>query len=218
MAKPATNPTPKNTKEKLITTATDLIWRDSYNAVSVDEICKQAGVQKGSFYHFFPSKADLALASMEWCIQEAILQYDEIFSIRHAPLERLTLLADHIYEKQQEKLQELGHVCGCPLMSLGSELAGKDSGIAERINDICQLKLAYYESVLKDLIRDDLIDKDTNIKIKAEEIFALIVGQLLLARIKNDLGFIKNDLKRAMIDLIGLTQKEGQKDKKSLTV
>ena len=31
-------------------------------AVGVDEICRQAGVHKGSFYHFFPSKQALILA------------------------------------------------------------------------------------------------------------------------------------------------------------
>ncbi len=192
------------TKQKLIKTATDLIWRDSYGSISVDEICSTAGVQKGSFYHFFPSKAGLALTSMEWCIEEAIVQYDEIFSIRHSPVERFTLLADHIYEMQREKQQELGHVCGCPMMTLGSELAGKDPEIARKIQEICNLKLAYYESVLKDLVDQGVIEKNINIKIKAEEIFALIVGQLLLARIKNDLSFIQNDLKRAIMDLIGM--------------
>lgn len=52
---------PTNTKTKLIETATDLIWRDSYGSVSVDDICAQTGVKKGSFYHYFPSKAHLAL-------------------------------------------------------------------------------------------------------------------------------------------------------------
>jgi len=31
-------------------------------AVRVDEICRQTGVHKGSFYHFFPSKQALGLA------------------------------------------------------------------------------------------------------------------------------------------------------------
>ena len=36
----------KDTKLRLIETATDLIWRDSYGSVSVDGICKQAKVNK----------------------------------------------------------------------------------------------------------------------------------------------------------------------------
>ena len=34
-------------------------------AVGVDEICRPAGVHKGSFYHFFPSKQALVLAVLD---------------------------------------------------------------------------------------------------------------------------------------------------------
>jgi TetR/AcrR family transcriptional repressor of nem operon len=51
---------PTGTRQKLIDTATDLIWTSSYGSVSVDDICHTAGVKKGSFYHYFPSKHDLA--------------------------------------------------------------------------------------------------------------------------------------------------------------
>jgi len=43
------------TKQKLLETAMELIWVSSYGSVGVDDICKRAGVSKGSFYHFFPS-------------------------------------------------------------------------------------------------------------------------------------------------------------------
>ena len=37
------------TKEKLLETATLLIWQSSYSNVGVNEICQQAGVTKGAF-------------------------------------------------------------------------------------------------------------------------------------------------------------------------
>ena len=49
-------------KEKLLHVAFDLIWQHSYGSVSVDDICERADVKKGSFYYFFPSKSDLAVA------------------------------------------------------------------------------------------------------------------------------------------------------------
>ena len=41
-----------------------LVWEESYGAVTIDDICQRAGVKKGSFYYFFDSKADLAVASL----------------------------------------------------------------------------------------------------------------------------------------------------------
>src|SRR5512138_1338390 len=52
-------------KEKLLDVAFELIWDNSYGGVSVDQICERAGVNKGSFYHFFGSKADLAVAAYQ---------------------------------------------------------------------------------------------------------------------------------------------------------
>ncbi len=195
---------PTDTRAKLIETATELIWSESYNAVSVDEICKKAGVQKGSFYHFFPSKAHLALATMDSCMQETKAKYDDIFSAARPPMERFTLMAQHIIDQQKEISAQLGHVCGCPFATLGSELAVKDAEISEKITSICASKTAYYESALRDLAAAGQLDMDTDIELKASEIFAFIIGQLIMARIKNDLGFIENNLERALFDLIGL--------------
>ena len=52
-------------REKLLQVAFDLIWKQSYGSVSVDDICERAEVKKGSFYYFFPSKSDLAVAAYE---------------------------------------------------------------------------------------------------------------------------------------------------------
>lgn len=46
-------------KERILEAATALMWRDGYDAVSVDTICAAANVRKGSFYHVFPSKEEL---------------------------------------------------------------------------------------------------------------------------------------------------------------
>ena len=43
-------------KSRLIATAMQLMYVRGYTAVGVHEICTQASVHKGSFYHFFPSK------------------------------------------------------------------------------------------------------------------------------------------------------------------
>ena len=50
-------------KDRLMTAALDLIWSESYGAVTIDDICQRAEVKKGSFYYFFESKSDLAVAA-----------------------------------------------------------------------------------------------------------------------------------------------------------
>lgn len=53
----------KNTKKILQRKASDLIERKGYDNVTVDEICKELGLTKGAFYHYFKSKSDVLLRS-----------------------------------------------------------------------------------------------------------------------------------------------------------
>lgn len=207
---------PTETKQKLINTAQELIWSESYNAVSVDDICSKAGVNKGSFYHYFPSKAHLALETMNSCMGEMMTIYNDIFSAARPPVERFELLAQHVIDQQKKISEELGHVCGCPFATLGSELAAQDKGIAEKVADICSKKTAYYENALRELVAAELIASDTDIKAKASGIMALTVGQLINARIMNDLTYLENHFKRSLFDFIGLQTAKEQKTDQSV--
>jgi TetR/AcrR family transcriptional regulator, transcriptional repressor for nem operon len=52
-----------NTRDVLIDTAIFLFLGKGYGTVGTAEICRVAGVNKGTFYHFFSSKTDLLIAA-----------------------------------------------------------------------------------------------------------------------------------------------------------
>ena len=54
---------PANTK--LLDAALHVIRAKGYAAATVDDVCVRAGVTKGSFFHHFKSKDDLALAAVQ---------------------------------------------------------------------------------------------------------------------------------------------------------
>src|SRR3954452_7518476 len=118
-----------NAKEKLLQVAFDLIWEQSYGAVSVDDICDRAKVKKGSFYYFFPSKSDLAVAAYEQHWQQSRPKYDSVFSSQLPPLERIETYCRRVYEGQKEKREKFGRVLGCPFACVGSELSTQDENI-----------------------------------------------------------------------------------------
>lgn len=195
-----------DTRDKLIATANELIWRNSYNAVSVDEICKQSGVRKGSFYHYFESKSKLAIATILSCCEQMKERNDDMFSPMRPPLERFELMVNHIITHQKEISEKYGHVCGCPFISLGSEMAMQDEEMAKTISDIFDKKTAYYKNALLELHNQGKIPADTDIDVKSKEIFSFIVGHLTVARIRNDIEFLENSLKRSLFQLIGIKE------------
>jgi TetR/AcrR family transcriptional repressor of nem operon len=192
------------TKKRLIAAALELIWRSSYGSVSVDDICKTADVRKGSFYHFFPSKADLAVAAMEHSFEEIRPDYDRIFSASAAPLKRIEDLVAFIYESQREASEKYGHVCGCPCASLGSEMGAQEPDIRRKFDDQRRRMTRYYENALRDLVAEGFVPAATDVKAKADELFAYIMGRVMLARIQNDLGPLKHDLKDGILRTLGV--------------
>ena len=57
-------------KERLMEAVRELIWTGSYGSTTIDQICEKAGVKKGSFYYFFDSKSDLAVAALDTFFDE----------------------------------------------------------------------------------------------------------------------------------------------------
>jgi len=196
-----------DTKQKLIGTALELIWKSSYGSVSVDDICKAADVKKGSFYHFFPSKADLAIAALEESYASMKPEFDRVFSPESPPLRRFEDLAEFFYQFQQAAAEKYGKVCGCPCATLGCEMAGQEAGIVAKTREIAQRQERYYQSALRDLVADGLLPPITDVKAKAEEIYAYFIGQTMSARIQNSLDPLKRDLKSGLMRTIGATQK-----------
>lgn len=59
-------PAPTSAKEKLLEAAVLLVRGQGYAATSVDQLCAQAGVTKGAFFHHFASKEALGVAAADY--------------------------------------------------------------------------------------------------------------------------------------------------------
>jgi AcrR family transcriptional regulator len=55
----------EETKAKIMEAAIKLFSTRGYNKASVDDICEEAGISKGAFYHHFKSKQALFLALLD---------------------------------------------------------------------------------------------------------------------------------------------------------
>src|SRR5437763_3281054 len=107
-------------KEKLMDAVQELIWTGSYGSTTIDDICERAGVKKGSFYYFFKSKADLAVAAIDEDWQRHRPELDALFSPTIPPLERLRRYCEYGYQFQVAICKQYGCVLGCPLFSVGA--------------------------------------------------------------------------------------------------
>src|ERR1700735_5309308 len=95
-------------KERLMEAVADLIWSESYGSTTIDHICEKAGVKKGSFYYFFDSKSDLAIAAVEAKFQEDRKLSDVIFSSTIPPLERIHGMCQYLLERRGKLRKSMG--------------------------------------------------------------------------------------------------------------
>ena len=202
------------TRQKLIDTATKLLWMSSYGAVSVDDICREADVKKGSFYHYFPSKLELAATAMGEYYEASVKpDMDRIFAA-NSPLEKqIDALADSIVEEQQDVLKEYGLVCGCPMAALASEMVGEENAaIAAKVEQMFDKCKAYLHRAIAAAAKAGTI-KAMDANAKTEEMHDFITGQMMVARVHNSLDGLERDLKPGMRRILGLESPQQTKPK-----
>lgn len=192
-----------STRQTLIDAAHRLIWANSYAHVSVEDICRAAGVQKGSFYHFFPTKIDLAVAAMQNHWEESRPIVEGIFSEHETPQAQLRSLSDHVIHKLRDSLEATGKVCGCPYATLSAEMNSNNEPLRELSDQLTACFLGYYERVLKGAATAKLIPS-REVKPRALEMYTYVIGAMTQARITNKVDVVEKTLENALFRISGM--------------
>jgi TetR/AcrR family transcriptional repressor of nem operon len=187
----------------LLEAAIKLVWRNSYGSVSVEDICNEAQVKKGSFYHFFPGKNELVAAAFRHYWAGVRPQYDQIFSATVPTIERLRSFFSEIKRKQTLLSEDAGRVLGCPFASIGTELIapGADGGLRAAIQELVRGKICYIESALRDAMAEGSI-RGGNVQALAKTLYLYLEGAVAQARIQNDLSLL-DDIEENGLRLVG---------------
>jgi TetR/AcrR family transcriptional regulator, transcriptional repressor for nem operon len=191
-------------KGRLMQAAMDLMWQNSYSAASVDAICERAGAKKGSFYHFFKSKSELAAAALEADWNKKKAEMDSIFSPTIPPLERFDRYFDFVHDRLAALQEKCGSILGCPFVSVGNEVSTQDQIVRETIDRIMDHKLNYFISTVRDAQAQGLIDAPDPVA-KAKALFSCYQGTMAQARIQNDIELLRQ-FKEVARDVIGVRQ------------
>jgi len=172
-------------RARLIATGARLFHERGYTAVGVAEICDEAGLKKGSFYHFFESKLDLVLQAID-CYAHA---YDEVMAKAEQPdgsaRQQLEDMLRGFYEMVRSRAAEDGRMRGCPIGNLALELADRDETIRAKIDGVFARWRAGFATVLqRGVDRGELLVVDP--AKTAEILVAMVQGATLLAKTAND--------------------------------
>ncbi|WP_328491877.1 TetR/AcrR family transcriptional regulator [Streptomyces sp. NBC_00414] len=172
-------------REKILAAAQSLIELRGYSALGVAEICKAAGVPKGSFYYFFDSKEALALAVIDehWAGQKDT--WEHILGTDTEPLDRLRRLFEEAEAAQFAGQESCGSVSGCLFGNLTLEMSNQTESVRTRLQEIFEAQVDMVDSVVAEALgRQEVTVTDT--REAARAVVAQLEGQVLFAKLYNN--------------------------------
>ncbi len=164
-----------------------------------------AGVQKGSFYYFFPSKQALALEviNAHWVKQRA--QWVGILTAPDTVSERLRKLFVATEQVQTDALSGSGSVTGCLFGNLALEVSAQDDPVRRRLQEIFDEQIEIIQAAIDEAVKaGELGPVDPYGTARA--IVAQIEGMVLFAKLFNDPAQL-DQLWRNGMNLLGLEER-----------
>ena len=173
--------------DRILEAGAKLFGQRTYAAIGVAEIAAEAGVPKGSFYYFFPSKQALALAvvNRHWERQRA--EWLRILTAGDSFSDRLRALFVSTAEVQRQALTGTGAVVGCLFGNLALEVSAQDDPVRMRLQEIFEEQIDIVEDAIRTAGEAEGLTVPAP-RETAKAIVAQIEGMVLFAKLFNDPG------------------------------
>jgi AcrR family transcriptional regulator len=181
------------TREQIVMAARAMFNCHGFDAVSIDDIMKHAGLTRGGFYNHFNSKADLFVEAVVSYVTSSPMhrRMSEQKSVPSAP--KIARMLVNLYLSDEILGNSDDH---CPLYALPSEsVRGGEKPRAAYTTVIRSLEGAFLSAFGPD---------DRDARRKAQLIVALCVGGMLLARTTNDAALGRSLREHARVEALAL--------------
>jgi TetR/AcrR family transcriptional regulator, transcriptional repressor for nem operon len=210
-------------REKLLNAALQVIRAKGYTATRIEDICEVAGLTKGSFFHHFKSKEELAVAAAQhWSTVTAAL-FEAAPYNRHAdPLERVLGYLDYRKELLRGTIPEFT----CLVGTMVQEAYDTEPAIRDACNRCISEHAAGIEQDIAEAMVAHGVGADWTAKSLALHTQAVLQGAFILAKAKNGPAIAAEsvDHLRRYVELLfnrpnvtGVVMKNAQKSKSAAT-
>lgn len=195
--------TPIDTRQRLMQTATDLIWESNYDNVGIAEICKQAGVTKGAFYHHFASKAELFVSACANDWERVRKNMDEVLSPRHSAVQQLEKIIGLLLQKQKNSEGEV-HICGCPFFTAGAQAGCEEVEVRSAARDMSENGIVYYTALTRNLQAEGCLNRVVDPSQTGRLMLQFVQGLLMHGRVYQDFSQLCQDLREGVYRLLDI--------------
>jgi AcrR family transcriptional regulator len=143
--------TPKGSpRERIMSVATDLFYRQGYRATGINEVIERSGVAKATFYSHFPSKDDLALAYLEQGKESVIAYIDSCIQAARTPRDRFLA----VMQSMEPWLLET-QFRGCGFINMAAEVPDQKHPLRKVGREVYDVVRSRVAALSEELIASD---------------------------------------------------------------
>ncbi len=181
-----------DTRQQILDTAAGLFHSHNYADIGVARVCRDAGVSKGSFFHFFPTKRDLALAVLDQFRERLTTRLvARAFNPATPPLQRFEHFIEAVYRYQIEELQRHGAMPGCPFGNMVAEQSNQDEILRLKTDGILRAIGNYFRAAVADAVQaGEMAPLDE--EATAVAMLAYLEGVVLMAKSRKEPELIRS--------------------------
>jgi TetR/AcrR family transcriptional regulator, transcriptional repressor for nem operon len=148
-------------KQALLDAGARLLRERGHGGTGLAEILKTAGVPKGSFYHYFPSKDAFVAELLDAYVVAQRARMEEFLGRRdRPPLERLRAF----FEAEAERHRREGCRGGCLVGNLAQELADQNPEMRTRLEGILKEWTGRFGDCLAEATRSGTVPEGSDIR------------------------------------------------------
>lgn len=184
-------------KERLLAVAKDLFLARGYAATTVDAICEQAQLTKGSFYYSFESKEALGLAVLDWSLRQGVqLLATGPYTQVADPGQKAFAFLEHL-----ERCAPALWSGGCLLGSFATELADTNPRMQQAVAAMFQAVADFFAQQLQPLAAPGGGESAPSASEQAETLLGLLEGSIILAKAHRDPSRVPKAIRRFRLAL-----------------
>jgi TetR/AcrR family transcriptional repressor of nem operon len=167
------------TKQRLLAAGLRLMLEHGYNALGIQQILTETDVPKGSFYHHFESKQDMALQAVDLYTSMG----HELLHRCLAPDGRPALERVRTFFEQLAEFYGTQGYLGCLLGALGQELSGANEVFRKKIEECLASLAAPIAECLEEARRGGGLPPETDTRQLADVLLNAWEGAALRSRL-----------------------------------
>ncbi|MGD1962125.1 MAG: TetR/AcrR family transcriptional regulator [Fulvivirga sp.] len=135
----------KYNKENILETGYHVLRKNGYHKVGINEILKEAGIPKGSFYNFFESKEDFTVQVIQQYGRSNRQWIEEFFQQEMSPLTLIKAFYKHLIDINEQD----DYASGCLVNAMSNETGRLYDELAKASNESFESWIEVIAGIIK---------------------------------------------------------------------